>query len=243
MPQPQREPIEAVIFDWGGTLTPWHGDIDHHREWLVYAQAWGADDPVAMATRIESACAQAWARSRTDHTSATVESILADAEIDHLDERHTAALEAHLDFWDEHTYTDPLVAPLWEWLRSTGIRVGVLSNTVWSREHHRSIFERDGVLHLIDADVYSSEIEWSKPHPEAFREAARALGVAPQRCVYVGDRPFEDVHGSKSVGMRSILVPHSDIPVEQQVETDAVPDAVVHDLSEITQHIERWRHG
>jgi putative hydrolase of the HAD superfamily len=25
--------VRAVIFDWGGTLTPWHG-IDHDELWL-----------------------------------------------------------------------------------------------------------------------------------------------------------------------------------------------------------------
>lgn len=233
-------PIRAVIFDWGGTLTPWHGDIDHQREWLVYAKAYGAPDPHEMTDRIVAASHQAWAVARTEHRSATVESILGAAGVDLDAGDHAAGLRAHLDFWDEHTYTDPLVLPLWEQLRSNGIRVGVLSNTIWSRQHHRSIFERDGVAHLIDGDVYSSEIAWAKPHPEAFRHAAAAVDAAPESCVYVGDRPFEDVHGSQQVGMRAILVPHSDIPPEQQVETGAEPDAVAHTLDEVAAHVERW---
>jgi len=31
--------LEAVIFDWGGTLTQWH-DIDFHAESLALAQPW-----------------------------------------------------------------------------------------------------------------------------------------------------------------------------------------------------------
>ena len=31
----------------------------------------------------------------------------------------------------------------------------MLSNTIWTRDYHRGIFERDGVLDLLDADVYS----------------------------------------------------------------------------------------
>ena len=30
--------VEAVVFDWGGTLTAWH-DIDFHAESLALAQA------------------------------------------------------------------------------------------------------------------------------------------------------------------------------------------------------------
>lgn len=233
--------IRAVIFDWGGTLTPWHGDIDYEREWLGYAQAWGVPDPQEMVGRIVTSGQAAWARAREQHTSASVESILRDAGVDPTDARHEAGLAAHLAFWDEHTYTDPLVRPMWERLRAMDIRIGVLSNTIWSREHHRGIFERDGVLDLIDGDVYSSEIPWAKPHPDAFRAAADAVGVAPEHCAYVGDRPFEDVHGSKQVGMKAILVPHSDIPREQQVPVEVEPDAVVQTIDEVADHVERWR--
>ena len=88
----------------------------------------------------------------------------------------------------------------------------MLSNTIWTRDYHREVFERDGVLDLLDADVYSSEIPWVKPHPEVFRAACDAVGVEPEEGVYVGDRLFEDVHGPQQVGMRAIWMPHSDIP-------------------------------
>ena len=57
------------------------------------------------------------------------------------------------------------IRPLWEGLRDNEIRVGVLSNTIWSREYHRGLLARDGVLDLVDADVYSSETPWVKPQP------------------------------------------------------------------------------
>jgi putative hydrolase of the HAD superfamily len=53
----------------------------------------------------------------------------------------------------------------------------VLSNTMWPRSAHEQVFIRDGLLELIDGAVYSSEIDWTKPHPEAFRAAMRAVGV------------------------------------------------------------------
>ncbi len=55
------------------------------------------------------------------------------------------------------------------------IRVGVLSNTLWPREHHEAVFARDGVLGLLDGAVYSSEIHDTTPHPEAFRAAMQAV--------------------------------------------------------------------
>jgi putative hydrolase of the HAD superfamily len=123
---------------------------------------------------------------------------------------------------------------VFEGLRERGIRVGVLSNTIWSRRYHDGIFERDGVLHLIDGSVYSSEIAHAKPHPEAFRAAMAAVGATdPSRCVYVGDRVFEDVHGAQRAGLRAVWVPHSDIPADQQVPVEVTPDGVAHRLAEV----------
>ena len=36
--------------------------------------------------------------------------------------------------------------------------------------------------------------------------------------------------------MRAIWVPHSDIPVGQQVAVDATPDAVAHELLDVLDH-------
>jgi putative hydrolase of the HAD superfamily len=99
------------------------------------------------------------------------------------------------------------------------------------------VFRRDGVLDLFDGAVYTSEIDWTKPHPEAFGAAMAAIGVAdPSRCVFVGDRPYDDVHGAQRVGMRAVLIPHSDVPPFDS----AVPDAVISHLSELRPLIESW---
>jgi putative hydrolase of the HAD superfamily len=102
------------------------------------------------------------------------------------------------------------------------------------------VFQRDGVLDLLDGDVYSSEIHVVKPHPDAFRAACAAVGSLPERSVYVGDRLFEDVHGPQQVGMRAIWIPHSDIPVDQQVSVDATPDAKAHELLDILEIVDSW---
>ena len=116
----------------------------------------------------------------------------------------------------------------------------MLSNTIWTRDYHREIFARDGVLDLIDADVYSSEIHVVKPHAEAFEAALAALDVPAENAVYVGDRIFEDVWGPQQIGMRAIWIPHSDLPDNQRVAVEATPDAVVHELREILDVVDRW---
>jgi len=234
--------LRAVIFDWGGTLTPWH-TFDLAEQWAVYAGVVHNDDDRAsadLAARIFAAEDAAWQRARTGQGSTRMDDLLREVGLDTTDALHKAALTAYRHFWEPHTITDEQVRPVWEGLRERGISVGILSNTIWSRDYHRGVFERDGVLDLIDADVYSSEIAWTKPHPKAFQASAEALGVEPSEAVYVGDRPFEDVHGSQSAGMRAIWVPHSEIPVAQQVSVDVTPDGVAHELLDVLDIVDGW---
>ncbi len=196
-----------------------------------------------LAVRIFEAETAAWRRGREEHSSASLEAVLDAAGVDAAHDRHHLALAAYHRFWEPHTHTDPQVRPVWQGLKERGIKVGVLSNTIWSREYHREVFARDGVLDLLDADVYSSELHVVKPHPEAFLAACDALGAEPTRSVYVGDRLFEDVHGPQQVGMRAIWVPHSDIPANQRVEVDAVPDARAHELLDVLAIVDGWVSG
>ena len=230
--------IDAVIFDWGGTLTAWH-DIDFHAEAvaLAYAVREHPEGHDVTATKLRAAGEAIWGRSRDEQRSAVIGDLFAEAGLEHDPE----LLTAYYEFWEPHTFTDPDVAPLWAALHERGIRVGVLSNTIWPREWHRGFFERDGVLGLIDGDVYTSEIAWTKPSEQAFAAAMGAVGATDaSRCVYVGDRLFDDVWGAKRAGMRAIHVPHSRIPAEQVGHSEGVPDAVVGRLSEVATVVERW---
>jgi putative hydrolase of the HAD superfamily len=230
--------IEAVIFDWGGTLTRWH-DVDFHAESLALAAAvTDVDHDVAVSqSRLHAANQVVWGRSRDHQQSATIADLFTEAGLGHDPE----LLQAYYDFWVPHTETDPDVAPLWEALRADGVQVGVLSNTIWPRAWHEGFFDRDGVRHLIDGDVYTSEIPWTKPSPEAFAAAMAAVGAEdPSRCVYVGDRLFDDVWGAQNAGLRAIHVPHSTIPAEQVGHTEGEPDAVVERLADVLAVVRRW---
>ncbi|HRW20095.1 MAG TPA: HAD family hydrolase [Dermatophilaceae bacterium] len=243
-PTVQPTPVRAVVFDWGGTITPWHA-VDLREQWAVFARGMGAiacslNDTAAAVLRAED---DAWRRGREQGTSARLDEILVAAGLDPAHPATEAGLAAYRDFWEPHTLTHPAIPPLWEWLRDNDIRVGVLSNTIWTRDYHRGIFERDGVLQLVDGDVYSSETPWVKPRREIFEAAAAAVGVEPAHCVYVGDRSYEDVHGPQSAGMRAVWIPHSDIPESQQVSHAATPDAIAHELGDITDIVTAWQHG
>lgn len=221
--------LEAVIFDWGGTLTPWH-TIDPYDCWFTVTQ----DDE--QAKTLVAAENRVWGLVRHEHRSGTLADILALAQVDLT----KSQLAAYYQWWDAHSITDPEVPAVFEALRARNLKVGVLSNTTWPQDEHARIFTRDQVDHLIDGAVYSSEIPWAKPHPEAFRAALDAVGVAdPGRAVYVGDRLFEDVFGANRVGMRAVHIPLSTIP-SHQLGVDGTPDATIEKLSDLVPVIDGW---
>ena len=218
--------VRAVIFDWGGTLTPWHS-IDVGELWLaVCARHYPAEEAAAMAAAVHAAETELWRQGEQSHQSWTLEHVFERAGVTASDD----FLASYFEAWDPHTFTDPDALPLLRELRRRGIKVGVLSNTMWPRSAHEQIFVRDEVLDLIDGAVYTSEIDWVKPHPEAFRAAMAAVGETdPAACVFVGDRPYDDIHGAKSAGMRAVLIANSDVPAFEAAE----PDAVITRLAEL----------
>jgi putative hydrolase of the HAD superfamily len=226
--------VQAVIFDWGGTLTPWH-TVNHDALWRAVC-ALHFDEQIAQrnAAAIRDVEWELWRTAEREHRSAT---------IDHVFERAgviptEAFLASYFEAWEPHTLTDPQAPALLRRLRADGIRIGVLSNTMWPRTRHEQFFVRDGIHELIDGAVYTSEIDWTKPHPEAFRAAMAAIGVSdPAGCVFVGDRPYDDVYGAKQAGMRAVLIANSDVPAF----ADAEPDAVITRLEELVPLIEAWQ--
>jgi putative hydrolase of the HAD superfamily len=240
----ERVAVSAVIFDWGGTLTPFHS-IDLLDLWRVAAEVVAPDrvDEVARALAdAEAGWWQAAVASGRSGTTADVVAVAAAATGLDIDAAlHDRALTAHLEAWTPHTVADPQAAPLLRALRDRGIRTGLLSNTHWPRTWHERWLARDGLLDLLDARVYTSDLEHLKPHPEAFRTALTAVSgngpaVPAGEAVFVGDRPLDDISGARRFGMRTILLPHSAVPAHP-VE----PDATAAELADVLHFVDAWR--
>jgi putative hydrolase of the HAD superfamily len=224
--------IRAVIFDWGGTLTPWH-TVDQEELWRDVCGQHFPERADVLASAIWAAELELWQPAADTRSSATLDQVFDRAGLVPTE----AFLASYFEAWEPHTFTDPEAPRLLRSLRERGLRVGVLSNTMWPRSAHERVFVRDDMLSLIDGAVYTSEIPWAKPHPEAFRAAMRAVGVEdPAACVFVGDRPYDDVYGAKRAGMRAVLIANSDVPPFES----AAPDAVITRLSELTSYLDAW---
>jgi putative hydrolase of the HAD superfamily len=238
-------PIEAVIFDWGGTLSVFV-QAELVDAWRLVARHLDPAREDEIAARLMDVENEFWRTTATDQRSGTLADLVASAaralEVDGGEEIAEALLEEaavrHLDAWTPHIRHDPDAAPTLAALRDRGLRVGMLSNTHWPRAFHEQFLERDGLAELIDARFYTSEMPYQKPHPSAFHTALDHLGVAePAAAVFVGDRPWDDITGAQGVGLRTVLRPNPLITDETPVE----PDGVIHALPELLPLVDRWR--
>lgn len=235
--------VRAVVFDWGGTLTPWH-DIDLVSQWYAYAEIYDAEHASSLAHRLAEAETRRWRaqqQSEGAEPAGALDQLFLDEGIDITGARHLRALGSYLDFWAPHTCADPQAQPLMEALRTRGYRIGVLSNTMWPSRHHREVFERDDLAELIDVAFYTSEMPVAKPHAAAFESVLSALGIPASEAVFVGDRIWDDIGGAARAGMRTIWIPHSTVPLEQVPDASAAPDAIAHELSDVLGIVESWQ--
>lgn len=69
-----------------------------------------------------------------------------------------------------------------------------------------------------------------KPHPEPILQAVRALGMAPGRCVLVGDS-LSDIDGARSAGVRAIG--YANRPPKAAAFRDAGADVVINSMGAI----------
>jgi putative hydrolase of the HAD superfamily len=231
--------LEAVVFDWGGTLSLFV-EAELVDAWRLVARHLAPDREDEVTEVLVAVEEEFWATTATHQRSATLSQLLAAAGerlgLDAAEALLEEAATRHLDAWTPHVRHDPDAVPTLQALRERGLRVGLLSNTHWPRTFHEHFLERDGLIDLIDARLYTSEMPFQKPHPSAFRAALDAVEVDdPSRAVFVGDRPFDDISGARAAGLRPVLRRNRSVPA-YGVE----PDAVIDGLPELVEIVTRW---
>jgi HAD superfamily hydrolase (TIGR01509 family) len=82
----------------------------------------------------------------------------------------------------------PMVRELLAGLRVRGVRTALATSN--TRELLGVLLERVDIA-LPDVIVTGERVEATKPAPDIVLAAVRELGVAPDRCAYVGDTPYD----------------------------------------------------
>jgi HAD superfamily hydrolase (TIGR01509 family) len=93
------------------------------------------------------------------------------------------------------------------------------------------VLELAGLVPSFAATVSSEEVERGKPSPDVFLEAARRLGVAPERCAAVEDSA-NGIRAASAAGMRVVAIPNRRYP--PSADALALADVVLESLAELT---------
>jgi putative hydrolase of the HAD superfamily len=190
----------GVITDWGGVLTTpilttvqawieadgidWDSYVAVMRAWLFEAyNLGGGRNPVHTLERGECSRAE-------------FEQMLA-ARLIRVDGGAVAA-EGLLERMFAASLPVPAMYDTIRTLRGAGLRTALLSNSWGCHEYPREDFPA-----LFDSVVISGEVGMRKPEEEIFRHAARALGLAPQECVFIDDVEA-NVAAAQACGMTAV---------------------------------------
>jgi HAD superfamily hydrolase (TIGR01509 family) len=91
--------------------------------------------------------------------------------------------------------------------------------------------ELSGLDRYFTATVSSEEVARGKPAPDVYLEAARRLGVAPERCAAVEDS-HSGIRSAKAAGMRVVAIPNPSFPPDP--DALELADLVLESISELT---------
>jgi HAD superfamily hydrolase (TIGR01509 family) len=211
--------IDAVIFDLDGVLLQSEEVWDEVRERYVRERGGRYDDEVQRAMMGMSSTE--WSRYLHEHAGVPVEPERLNAEVvERMLERYRHEL--------------PLIPGAVEAVERIGARwpLGLASSS--NRELIEAVLEASGLKRFFRATVSSEEVPSGKPAPDVYLEAARRLGVEPQRSAAV-----EDSHGgirsARAAGMRVIAIPNPSYPPDE--EALALADVTLRSIDELTPEV------
>lgn len=119
-------------------------------------------------------------------------------------------------------------------LKRKGFKLGIITNTVTSREEHvRKALRKINVEKYFGVIVTSVDVGHEKPDERIFMTALRALRVKPKEAVMVGNRVSADIVGGNRMGMKTILFKWNKRYPERITSPEEQPTRSIRSLKEL----------
>ncbi len=210
---------DAVIFDMDGVLMDSEQLWNEAKEELVLARGghWRDDAPHAMM----GMSSPEW--SEYMHTELGV-----DLNAPEINREVVQRIEK---LYREHL---PLLPGAVDVVRSLHRRWPLALASSANREIIDFVLDAAGIAGEFSATVSSEEVQRGKPAPDVYLEAARRLGIAPERCVAIEDSS-NGLRSAVAAGMAVIAMPNEHYPPDE--DALALAAACVHTLPEITPEL------
>lgn len=127
----------------------------------------------------------------------------------------------------------PGVPEILRWLKDAGYTVGLASSTRSSSVF--SHLEQSGFRDYFQTVVTGDMVEHSKPRPDIYLLACRALGVEPEQAYAIEDSP-NGIRSAHAAGMRPIMVPDMIAPDEEMRKLSFL---IRKDLFEVLEYLRK----
>jgi 2-haloacid dehalogenase len=192
---PERS-VDAVVFDVGNVLIDWDPRF-------LYRKLFGGDE-TAMEWFLANVCTNAW-NEQMDAGKLFAEAV---AELKATWPDHATHIEAFDTRW-----TEMLAAPnhdtlaIVRALRGAGYALYALTN--FSAEKLAVTRAMYPLFDDFDGMVVSAEERCIKPDPKIYRILVTRYGLAPERCVYIDDRPV-NVDAARDIGFIGLVYRDAD---------------------------------
>jgi HAD superfamily hydrolase (TIGR01509 family) len=208
--------IEAVVFDLDGVLIQTEEIWDEVRE-LYVRERGGRYDAEAQRAMMGMSSTE-WARFIHEELGVPDEPEAISAEVVR---RMEARYREHLPLIDGAVEAVQRLAARWP--------LGLASSS--NRPLIDAALELAGLTRHFRATVSSEEVARGKPTPDVYLEAARRLGVAPDRCAAIEDS-HSGIRSAKAAAIRVLAIPNSSFPPGD--DALALADDVLGSLAELT---------
>lgn len=216
--------LDAVLFDWGGTLMDWVWD-DELVVAGIQAGLDAVDAPPDAAERViaryrgEAVLSDFDAPEEVEYER-LVRTMLAESGVDVDDDALRAYLLAEHAAWAPARRLASMSVALLDALRDRALKTALVSNAMDPAWILLEDLEEQELRSRLDAIVFSSDVGVRKPSRRIFERALDELGVAAERAVFVGDRLDADVLGAREVGMKTIQAMWFRAEEQEHVEPD-----------------------
>lgn len=120
-------------------------------------------------------------------------------------------------------------------LHARDYRLGLISNVITSQEIPDWL-DKEQLTPYFSSVALSSQLGIRKPDPQIYHIAAQRAGVAPHRCVYVGDNLDRDVSGTRQAGFGMVII-LQDKRENANLEIDStnLPDVIIQDFDQLLE--------
>jgi len=214
--------VEAIIFDWYGTLCAPNDDDFWTRMPQIIEKAGGQ---VQGLNEWETNPVEHEAHSQREETYRTWQAdrltslfqrcgIAEPGRSKLVEELSAIRYQRQFDVFAE-------VPRALQGLRDRGLRLGICSNWDWDLERHLHRNQIDGFFDVI---VCSASVGFRKPHPRIFEAVVNGMRIRPESMLFVGDSWSDDVEGATKAGFQPVHLARSACPVANHLTALCIRD-------------------